>query len=63
MDITEAIEVIKGYGEQWGIEGFLEILQEMQLVNQADDLSYKEALAFRIFMAEGRKMFAPRATA
>jgi hypothetical protein len=59
MDITEAIEVIKGYGEQWGIEGFLEILQEMQLVNQADDLSYKEALAFRIFMAEGRKMFAP----
>ena len=59
MDITEAIEVIKGYGEQWGIEGFLEILQEMQLVNQADDLTYKEALAFRIFMAEGRKMFAP----
>ena len=59
MDITEAIEVIKGYGEQWGIEGFLEILQEMQLVNQADDLTYREALAFRIFMAEGRKMFAP----
>jgi hypothetical protein len=59
MEIAEAIEVVKAYGEQWGIKGFLETLEEMQLVNQADDLNYKEALAFRIVMRAGYEMFAP----
>ena len=59
MDISEAIKVIEGYRDQWGIKGFLETLQEMCLVNEADDLTYKEAQALRIFMAEGSCLFAP----
>ena len=59
MDISEAIKVIEGYRDQWGIKGFLETLQEMCLVNETDDLTYKEAQALRIFMAEGSRLFAP----
>jgi hypothetical protein len=56
MDIKESIEVIKQYQEQYGIEGTLETLKEMELC--FDDLNDREAAAYRTFTYFGRQFFA-----
>ena len=57
MQIEQSILIIRQYQDQWGINGLLETLEEMQMCY--DDLNDQEALAFRVFMAMGREMFAP----
>ena len=58
MDITTAINVIDARREAYGL-GFLEMLIEMEELLANDELDNREAVAFRVFMREGRKMFAP----
>jgi len=55
MDITNAIEIIKEYGENIGTTDILLTLKEMQ---DDEDLSNKDRAALNVFMHEGRKMFA-----
>jgi len=57
MQIDQSILIIRQYQDQWGINGLLETLEEMQMCY--DDLNHQEALAFRTFMAMGREFFAP----
>ena len=57
MQIEQSILIIRQYQDQWGINGLLETLEEMQMCY--DDLNDQEALAFRTFMAMGYEMFAP----
>ena len=57
MQIEQAIQIIRQYQDQWGINGLLETLEEMQMCY--DDLNHQEALAFRTFMAMGCEFFAP----
>lgn len=54
MDITKAIEIIKAYGNNLGIDSMLETLQVMQ---EDEDLHGVEKCAYNLFMYEGRKMF------
>jgi hypothetical protein len=58
MDITTAINIIDAKREAYGL-GFLEMLTEMEEMLAADELDNREAVAFRVFMREGRKLFAP----
>jgi hypothetical protein len=58
MDITTAINIIDNKRELYGL-GFLEMLIEMEEMLAADELDNREAVAFRVFMREGRKLFAP----
>jgi len=58
MDITTAINIIDNKREAYGL-GFLEMLIEMEEMLAADELDNREAVAFRVFMREGRKLFAP----
>ena len=58
MDITTAIKIIDNKREAYGL-GFLEMLIEMEEMLANDELDNREAVAFRVFMREGRKMFAP----
>jgi hypothetical protein len=55
MDITKAIEIIKAYGNNLGIDSMLETLQVMQ---EDEDLCNLDECAYNLFMHEGRKMFA-----
>jgi len=57
MQIEQSILIIRQYQDQWGINGLLETLEEMQMCY--DDLNHQEALAFRTFMAMGREFFTP----
>ncbi len=57
MQIEQSVLIIRQYQDQWGINGLLETLEEMQMCY--DDLNQQEALAFRTFMAMGREFFAP----
>jgi len=57
MQIEQSVLIIRQYQDQWGINGLLESLEEMQMCY--DDLNHQEALAFRTFMAMGREFFAP----
>jgi hypothetical protein len=54
MDISNAIEIIKAYGNNLGIESMLETLQVMQ---EDEDLCNLDKCAYNLFMYEGRKMF------
>ena len=54
MDITKAIEIIKAYGNNLGIDSMLETLQVMQ---EDEDLCNLDKCAYNLFMYEGRKMF------
>ncbi len=58
MDITTAINIIDNKREAYGL-GFLEMLIEMEEMLANDELDNREAVAFRVFMREGRKLFAP----
>jgi hypothetical protein len=57
MQIEQSVLIIRQYQDQWGINGLLETLEEMQMCY--DDLNHQEAMAFRTFMAMGREFFAP----
>ena len=57
MQIEQSVLIIRQYQDQWGINGLLETLEEMQMCY--DDLNDQEAMAFRTFMAMGREFFAP----
>jgi len=58
MNITTAIEIIDNMRAAYGL-GFLEMLTEMEEMLANDELDNREAVAFRVFMREGRKLFAP----
>ena len=54
MDISNAIEIIKAYGDGIGETDMLVILKAMQ---DDEDISNKDRAALNLFMYEGRKMF------
>jgi hypothetical protein len=54
MDISNAIEIIKEYGDGIGTADILLTLKTMQ---EDEDLSNKDRAALNVFMHEGRKMF------
>lgn len=58
MNITTAINIIDNKRKAYGL-GFLEMLTEMEEMLANDELDNREAVAFRVFMREGRKLFAP----
>ena len=55
MDISNAIEIIKEYGDNIGTTDILLTLKAMQ---DDEDISNKDRAALNVFMDEGRKMFA-----
>ena len=58
MNITTAIEIIDAMRADYGLP-FLEMLMEMGEMLANDELDNREAVALRVFMREGRAMFAP----
>jgi hypothetical protein len=58
MDITTAIKIIDDKREIYGMS-FFDMLLVMEEMLAADELDNREAVAFRVFMREGRKMCAP----
>jgi hypothetical protein len=58
MDITTAIKIIDDKRELYGMT-FLDMLLVMEEMLANDELDNREAVAFRVFMREGRKLFAP----
>ena len=59
MNFSEARDIVMAYGEMYGIRGLLETAEEMQRQYDADNLSAMQRVAFRIFMHEMGKLFAP----
>ena len=57
MEIAAAIEIIDDKRAEYGL-GFLEMLIEMGTMLANDELSDRETVAYRVFMREGRKLFA-----
>ena len=58
MDITTAIKIIDDKREIYGMS-FFDMLLVMEEMLSSDELDNREAVAFRVFMREGRNMFAP----
>ena len=58
MDINQAIKIIDDKREIYGMT-FLDMLLVMEEMLANDELDNREAAAFRVFMREGRKLFAP----
>ena len=58
MDITTAIKIIDDKRALYGMT-FFDMLVVMDEMLTNDELDNREAVAFRVFMREGRKMFAP----
>ena len=58
MDITTAIKIIDDKRELYGMT-FLDMLLVMEEMLANDELDNREAVAFRVLMREGRKLFAP----
>jgi len=58
MDITTAIEIIDDMRAERGLL-FLDMLIEMADRLQNDELDNRSAAAYRVFMREGQKLFAP----
>ena len=58
MNITTAIEIIDDKRKIYGMT-FLDMLLVMEEMLANDELDNREAAAFRVFMREGRKLFAP----
>ena len=57
MNITTAINIIDDKREIYGMT-FLDMLLVMEEMLANDELDNREAAAFRVFMREGRKLFA-----
>jgi hypothetical protein len=58
MDITTAIKIIDDKREIYGMS-FFDMLLVMEEMLSTDELDNREAVAFRVFMREGQRMFAP----
>ena len=58
MDIKTAIQIINDKREIYGML-FLDMLLVMEEMLANDELDNREAVAFRVFMREGRKLLAP----
>ena len=58
MDITTAIKIIDDKREIYGMS-FFDMLLVMEEMLSSDELDNREAVAFRVFMREGRKLLAP----
>ena len=58
MDIKIAIEIIDAMRADYGLP-FLEMLMEMGEMLANDELDNRQAVAYRVFMREGQKLFAP----
>ena len=58
MDITTAIKIIDDKREIYGMS-FFDMLLVMEEMLATDELDNREAVAFRVFMREGRTLFAP----
>ena len=58
MDIKTAIKIIDDKREIYGML-FLDMLLVMEEMLANDELDNREAVAFRVFMREGRKLLAP----
>jgi hypothetical protein len=56
MELKEAIDIVTNYGDLQGIEGFLEILTDMEACY--DDLDKEDRTALNMVMRAGRAMFA-----
>ena len=58
MDIKIAIEIIDAMRADYGLL-FLDMLIEMGNMLENDELDNRQAVAYRVFMREGQKLFAP----
>lgn len=58
MDITTAIQIINDRREIYGMS-LLDTVIVMRELLDNDELDNREAVALRVFMREGRAMFAP----
>jgi hypothetical protein len=58
MDITTAIQIINDRCEIYGMS-LLDTVIVMRELLDNDELDNREAVALRVFMREGRAMFAP----
>jgi hypothetical protein len=58
MEMRNAIAIIDEYRAVIGVP-YLEALIEMRADFENGYLNYDQALAYRVFMAAGREMFAP----
>lgn len=58
MDITTAIQIINDRCEIYGMS-LLDTVIVMREMLDNDELDNREAVALRVFMREGRAMFAP----
>jgi len=58
MDIKTAIDIIEAKREMYDLS-FFDMVVEMNDQLEADELSSREAAAVRVFMREGRRLFAP----
>ena len=58
MDITTAIQIINDRREIYGMS-LLDTVIAMREMLDNDELDNREAVALRVFMREGRAMFAP----
>jgi hypothetical protein len=58
MDLGEACQIVQDYAAMHTDGDILAGLREME--EFYDDLDKEERVAYRMFMAAGRKMFAPK---
>ena len=58
MDITTAIQIINDRREIYGMS-LLDTVIVMREMLDNDELDNREAVALRVFMREGRALFAP----
>lgn len=58
MDLKQAIRIIQDRADIYGMS-FLDTAIVMKELLEADELFNREAVAIRVFMREGRKLFAP----
>ncbi len=58
MDITTAIQIINNRRDIYGMS-LLDTVIVMREMLDNDELDNREAVALRVFMREGRAMFAP----
>jgi hypothetical protein len=57
MELSDAVELVNNYADLHTGGDVLEALQDMEFCY--DDLDKEDRVAYNMFMAAGRKMFAP----
>jgi hypothetical protein len=58
MDIKQAIQIIEDKRAMYGMS-LLDMVIVMKEMLDGDELDNREAVALRVFLREGRKLFAP----